>query len=143
MIKKTQHPNIAKANKKPKVYIPDPLEEEIHLAIAEYLDTVIKRPSRWHTIEVSNQASGWQAINRQKKLKKKGVRTGYPDIEIQWRSKLFENTKLIFMEVKSKSGTLSEKQKEVHQELREDGHQVFVVRSVDEVKSILKELGVI
>lgn len=142
-MKRIQHPNIEKVNKKRKVYVPDLLEEEIHLAIAQYLDLVIKRPSRWHTVEVSNQASGGAAINRQKKLKAKGVRTGWPDILIMARGGYVTNTKLIFLEVKSAKGKLSDKQEALHIELREDGHYVFVVRSVDEVKSILKELGVI
>jgi len=147
-MKRIQHPNIAKVNKKRTVYVPDLLEEQIHLAIAQYLDTVIKRPSRWHTVEVSNQASGWQAINRQKKLKAKGVRTGFPDITIFWRSLYAKDVcegqlNLIFLEVKSAKGKLSEKQEALHEELKEDGHYVFVVRSVDDVKLILNELGVI
>lgn len=147
-MKRTQHPNLAKVNKKRKAYVPDLLEEQIHLAIAQYLDTVIKRPSRWHTIEVSNQASEWQAINRQKKLKARGVRTGWPDISIYWINPDSDGwgrpeLKLIFLEVKSAKGKLTEKQEVLHEELKEDGHEVFVVRSVDEVKSILQELGVI
>ncbi len=137
----TQHPNVAKANKKRVSFRIDPLEEQIHLAIAQYLDTVIKRPSRWHTVEVSNQASGGAAINRQKKLKARGVRTGWPDIHLmcgtdtEWMN--------IFFEVKSATGRLSPTQEALHIELKEDGHEVFVVRSVDEVKSILIDLGVI
>lgn len=142
-MKPTKHPNLAKVNKKRKAYVPDLLEEQIHLQIAQYLDLVIKRPSRWHTTEVSNQANGWAAMHRQRRLKAKGVRTGFPDITIKWRSSKFENTKLIYLEVKGKRGKLTEIQEKYHQELIEDGYEVFVVRSVDEVKLILKELEVI
>ncbi len=128
--------------------LPDLLEEQIHLQIAEYLDIVIKRPSRWHTVEVSNQASGWQAINRQKKLKAKGVRTGWPDITIFWINPDSDGwgmpeLKLIFLEVKSATGKISTTQESLHAELREDGHDVYIVRSLEEVKPILEELGVI
>lgn len=144
----TQHPNIAKVNKQRKLYVPDPLEEEIHLAIAQYLDTVIKRPSRWHTIEVSNQASGFAAMHRQKRLKARGVRTGWPDICLYWINPDSDGwgrpeLKLIFLEVKSAKGKLTEKQEELHEELKKDGHYVYVVRSIDEVKAILNKLGVV
>ena len=144
-MKPTQYPNLAKVNKKPKVYILDIKEEAIHLAIAEYLDLVIKRPSRWHTTEVSNQASGFAAMRRQQILKKKGVRTGYPDITIIdtfVEDGLLINS-MIFLEVKSAKGKLTPAQEALHVELREDGHECHVVRSVDDVKIILRALGVI
>jgi len=147
-MKKTQHPNVAKVNKKRTVYVPDLLEEQIHLQIAQYLDLVIKRPSRWHTVEVSNQSGTWAAMHRQKRLKAKGVRTGWPDICIYWNNLEYDGwgcwlLRLVFLEVKSAKGKLTEKQEALHAELKEDGHHVYVVRSVDEVKEILNELGVI
>ena len=139
-----KHKYVAKANKK-KPYEIDLLEEEIHLAIAQYLDLVIKRPSRWHTVEVSNQANGWAAMHRQKRLKAKGVRTGWPDIEIMHRHthEYYWSTDLIFLEVKSATGKLTEKQEALHNELKDDGHYVYVVRSVEDVKEILGNLRII
>jgi hypothetical protein len=122
------------------------LENQIHIAIANYLNLVIKRPSRWTTIEVSNQAQGRAAMIRQMQLKRKGVTTGFPDIMIIERdTDSCGNwiTSLIFLEVKVPSGKLTEKQEVLHQELREDGHHVSVVYSVNDVEIILKELGVI
>lgn len=147
-----KHRFIEKATKRPKIPV---LENQIHTAIARYLDTVIKRPSRWHTVEVSNQAKGKAAMLRQVALKRKGVRIGWPDIEIIWRSPLklvsmdlsgaqmSGGLQLIFLEVKIPGGKLTDKQEVLHQELREDGHHVSVVYSVSDVESILKELGVI
>lgn len=117
------------------------LENKIHQAIAAYLRLVIKRPSRWHTVEVSNQASGKAAMFRQIALKKRGVITGWPDIEIIVVSQ--NNVMMIFLEVKIPGGKLTEKQEALHQELREDGHNVHVVHSVDEVETVLKTLEVI
>lgn len=124
------------------------LENQIHLAIAKYLNTVIKRPSRWHTVEVSNQAHGKAAMYRQMALKAKGVRTGHPDIEILWMNVDSDGwgkpeLKMIFLEVKAPEGRLTERQEALHAELKEDGHEVHVVRSVEDVERILKELGVI
>ena len=143
----SKHPFIDKAIKNQRQ--PDALEYTIHCQIADYLNLVIKRPSRWHTVEVSNQASGAAAMFKQMALKRKGVVTGWPDIEIFWYPKGLKYTEqlphlyMIFLEVKSPTGKLTERQEALHKELREDGHHVFVVRSVNDVESILKELGVI
>ena len=143
-----KHPNIERAIKKQKAFTVPVLENKIHIAIADYLRLVIKRPSRWHTVEVSNQANGRAAMFRQIALKRKGVITGWTDIEIFWinpdcngRGK--PELKMIFLEVKAPDGKLTERQQALHAELREDGHLVYTVRSVEDVEVILKDLGVI
>lgn len=142
-----KHPNINRALKKQKKYRVPVLENTIHAQIAQYLNLVIKRPSRWHTVEVSNQASGRAAMFRQIALKRKGVVTGWPDIcvyhTVRWPGYDITSTDLIFLEVKIPGGQLTEKQAALHKELKEDGHEVHVVHSVDEVKTILEHLGVI
>lgn len=144
------HKFIEKAIKKPK--IPKLSEHQIHCVIGDYLNTVIKKPSRWMTIEVSNQANGKAAMFRQIALKRKGVVTGTPDIFIFWSqevligdSSLYNkgSFRMIFLEVKVPGGKLTDKQEALHKELRDEGHSVFVVYSVDDVKRYLKELGVI
>jgi hypothetical protein len=118
------------------------LESKIHISIASYLRYVIKPPSRWHTVEVSNQQAGRAGMFKQITLKKKGSVTGWPDICIYWQNPdKFENVKLIFLEVKMEGGKLTEKQAELHKELKEEGHSVFVVHSVSEVEVVLKDLG--
>ncbi len=151
MPKKNYH-FIDKAIKASKPHKVPVLENKIHTAIAEYLNMVIKRPSRWHTVEVSNQAGG-TAMFRQIALKKRGCITGWPDIEIIWRDKCTSSCvndlctsgeiKMIFLEVKIPGGKLTDKQEALHKELKEDGHKVFVVNSVEDVKKILKYLDII
>lgn len=136
MIKK-KHPNIDRATGKVPV-----LENKIHIAIADYLNLVIKRPSRWHTVEVSNQQKGRAGMFKQMALKRRGVKTGWPDIEIFLHSG-YKNSAMfyiIFLEVKAPGGELTEVQERLHQELKEDGHQVHVVYGVEEVEQILKGL---
>lgn len=123
-------------------------EEQIHCQIAQYLKLVIKSPSRWWTIEVSNQQAGRAGMFKQIALKKKGVVTGTPDIQIIWVNPDSDGwgrpeLKLIFLEVKAAKGRLTEKQEALHEELRDEGHQVHVVRSVDDVTNVLKEVGII
>lgn len=117
-------------------------ETTIHENIAKYLNLVIRKPSRWWTIEVSNQASGKAAMIRQMALKRRGVTTGTPDIQVKWRKSSGE-LHLIFMEVKALDGKLTEKQAALHQELREEGHSVFVVRSVADAENALVEVGML
>lgn len=142
------HRFIEKATKKPK--IPKSTEYQIHCAIADFLNLNIKKPSRWMTVEISNQASGKAAMFKQIVLKRKGVTTGTPDIFIWYRPQCHiddicacNELKMIFLEVKVLGGKLTDKQEALHKELREEGHNVFVVYSVDDVKRYLKELGVI
>lgn len=116
-------------------------EYHIHCNIAEYLNLVIRKPSRWTTIEVSNQQAGRAGMFKQMCLKKKGVTTGFPDIMIIHVKKY--GIKLIFLEVKAEGGKLTEKQAALHDELRTEGHFVAVVKSVDDTKKILQELGVV
>lgn len=118
------------------------LENQIHTQIARYLDMVIKRPSRWMTIEVSNQAGGRAAMLRQVALKRRGVTSGTPDIFI-WHRNASNELRMIFLEVKVPDGKLTEKQRVLHEELKEEGHEVFITHSVEETKLILEKLGVI
>lgn len=134
-------------NKKTSNRVLTPNEYHIHCAIADYLDTVIKSPSRWCTVEVSNQANGKAAMIRQKMLKRKGVVTGWPDIQIiivtpetTWSMRMVE---MIFFEIKAPKENPTEKQNALHDELRQEGHSVYVVRSVDDVIAALKKEKVI
>ncbi len=119
----------------------------MHCQIAAYLNMVIKKPSRWHTVEVSNHGYGKAAMINQAMDKKKGVITGWPDITIYRVVPMYGYDitliDIIFLEVKVPGGKLTEKQEELHKELREEGHSVYVVYSVDDVKRVLIELGVI
>lgn len=96
----------------------------------------------------SNQAQGKAAMLRQMALKRRGVVTGWPDIEIIWINPDSDGwgrpeLKIIFLEVKAADGSLTEKQKTLHAELIEDGHDVFVVRSVSDVENALRDIGLI
>lgn len=119
-------------------------EFTLHVNIASYLNFVIKEPDFWHSIEVSNQSGGVQAMLRQRRLRKKGVVTGFPDIEI-YRRACEEPCyfRIIFLEIKTKVGKVSDKQKQIHALLSRCGHSVYVVREVEEVRQILIKEGII
>lgn len=93
---------------------------------------------------MSNQSGGVHAMLRQQKLRKKGVVTGFPDIEIYHKvCKEFGYFKIIFLEIKTKAGKVSDKQKQIHELLRRCGHSVYVVREIEEVRQILIKEGII
>jgi hypothetical protein len=67
-------------------------------------------------------------------LKKMGMVSGVPDLC------LLHNGEAYFIEVKNEVGKLSEKQKLIHKAFKRCGFEVFVVRSVEDVQSILNDI---
>ena len=66
-----------------------------------------------------------------------------PDLELfvsktWWRPKVTWSP--IFIEIKTKTGRLSENQKEVHRELRQADCHVVTVKSVEEVETFINTL---
>jgi len=139
---KKRHNSIATATKRRKDGAQGISEKSLHKQIAQYLTMVIRPPSFWQTVEVSNNRGGVQASYNQRERKEKGVITGYPDIEIFWRGE-FENTKLVCLEIKIPGEKAKPHQEEIHMWLRVLGHQVYVVHSIDEVTATLKKVGII
>ena len=115
-----------------------PSEEQIHLSIAQYLFNVL--PNRhdnlvlWTTIEMSNQQGGWKGKVKQDKLKKKGAKKGWPDIQIFWNDGQLRG---LCLEVKKKGGYLSHEQKFVHEELLILGIPTETVRSIDDTREAI------
>jgi hypothetical protein len=68
------------------------------------------------------------------KFKAQGVIAGVPDLVFVW------NGKTHYIEVKTEKGRLSEQQKALHQKWAEQGVIVNVVRSSEEIISIVSEL---
>ena len=73
-----------------------------------------------------------------------GMRAGRPDIEI-----FLSNGRTVFIELKTSRGRLTDKQKQIHQELDDLGHDVRTIYAPDAVSAIkslhkiLCEYGVI
>lgn len=108
-------------------------EEAIHIAIADYLNIALDSRSFWMTIEVSNQQGGYAGFAKQKKLRRKGVKKGTPDIFI------WQDGRILWLEVKSKTGTITDNQDYMHHRLQSLGHMVEIVRSVEDAQEALKK----
>lgn len=71
------------------------------------------------------------------KLKAEGVLAGVPDIHIPMARNGYHS---LYIEMKNgKNGILSDKQKDVIDRLRNEGHKVVVCRSVEEFEIEIKE----
>ena len=68
-------------------------------------------------------------------LKQAGLTPGWPDLGIP-----LDNGRVYWLELKTKSGRLSEKQKAVHEKLRAKGHEVAVAYGFDAAKALLQDL---
>lgn len=125
-------------------------EEEFHIQVAALFNIILDDKVMYQTVENSNQigmfsgypnepdwrrkARAWIkniAFGLQKKLKAKGVKKGFPDIILFYKSKAF------CIELKSKTGTLSVEQKIMHFELDKVGVPTIVAK---DIPTILKAL---
>lgn len=106
-------------------------EDAIHRSILAYLRSVL--PSGWLTIHVPNGGSRHpvEAAN----LKRLGVVAGWPDLSI------YGPTGCYFMEVKAPKGRISNSQHRIMDQLKDMGHPVAVVRSIDDAKAFIAEHG--
>lgn len=70
------------------------------------------------------------------KLKKMGMRAGWPDLEIMHPSNGYHG---LFIEFKSDGGRLSKEQKTILAELERQGYKVAVIKDIDEFISVVDE----
>ncbi len=117
-------------------------EQELHMLVAEFLRERLPEGSVWH----HSPNEGRRHVNYKVKLARMGARSGWPDIEIFVPEIFFvgERWAPIFIELKRpKGGSVSEKQRQVRDELREIGCHWEVCRSVEQVQTFLEGLVVL
>lgn len=85
-------------------------EELIHLDIASFLKNNLQPGALWTTVENSNQQGGSAGLIKQIKLKAKGVRSGWPDIQIFFKHSYSAHIGCLFIELKSRKGSQSDSQ---------------------------------
>ena len=105
-------------------------EEQFHFQAAEYLNLALPREAVWH----HSPNEGRRRPQYTKKLLRKGLHPGWPDIEIIYRGRV------IFIELKTQKGRVSEAQKNCHERLMLAGAVVKVVRNLDELREFLSML---
>ena len=106
-------------------------EDGLHFAVAQYLKLCLKRGVVWCHVPNGEKRD----IRFAAKLKKMGTKAGWPDLQ------LFYEGKAYFIELKAQKGQLSQSQKQVIGSLRDQGFEVKICRSLDEVKAACQEWG--
>jgi len=103
-------------------------EQQISRAIVNELETFLhlKKLSYFVNLEGAKRDKRQQVA-----AKFHGMRPGRPDIEI-----FFPGGRTLFLELKTLKGRLTDKQKDVHQELGVLGHDVRTIYSLDTVSAI-------
>lgn len=115
-----------------------PHEEAFQIETAAYLNAALPKPGAfWY--HVPNQgmfASTRQILSAGARFKKQGLRAGVPDNAIVWGGQAY------FIELKSKTGRISDVQKIVIPEIESAGAPVAVARTLDEVAAALTAWGI-
>lgn len=108
-------------------------EEKLQIAIVEFLGWALPEPLRfWHTPNQRGTRKAWEV----QLLKALGVKPGIGDILIGgWRT-------LIWIEVKTPTGTLSDAQKDWRDWCHLVGIPWFLCRSIDDVVDALESLQI-
>lgn len=66
-----------------------------------------------------------------------GFRSGAPDIQLMWAPR-----NMLFWELKTESGELSDNQETVHAAIAKCGHPVEIIRSLSDVQASIKRHGI-
>lgn len=107
--------------------LPPPSEAEIHASIVDYLNKAKPRGMVVH----HSMNEGKRGPRAQQWLKKAGVRKGWPDLELFYRGRV------LFLEVKSKSGDTTKAQDDVALDLHDAGFRVLVVRNLEDAMAAI------
>lgn len=106
-------------------------EDDLHIAVKQFLDAALPRDAAWTTVEHGGQRRKREAG----RLKTKGLRAGWPDIEIVWHGQAH------FIELKAGRQQVSDVQDACHADLVTAGAHVAVCRSVEAVEGTLRGWG--
>lgn len=123
-------------NKPPRLQLNgDPSEDQFQASVANLLDAILPQGQvAWTHIahggyELSGAARG--------RLYRLGLKRGFPDMVL-----CYEPGRTLWIECKTVTGRLSIDQKQKHDVLRKAGHNVVVVRRIEEVIAALQLYGV-
>ena len=103
------------------------LESEIQIQIVELLKRVLKGNVLWTFFPAGEAGGGRGGRVRGARLKRMGLQPGWPDLQFLHKGRYYG------MEVKTKTGRLSQSQRRMHDLMEDQGISVAVVRSINDV----------
>ena len=105
-------------------------EDKLHVGVWRALQYVIGPEVVFWSNE--NRHNG---LNEGRRRKSRGCIAGIPDLQVAW------NGKVVFIELKTKTGALSSEQRALHARLKAAGFCIAVCRSLDDVLDFLRSVG--
>ena len=107
-------------------------EVTVHISVLDYLRSVIPEALVYHCPN-----GGWRGIREATKFKRMGTLAGVPDLTV-----LAPNGTTFFIEIKTDKGRLSAEQRAFATKAKTLGYPVFTVRSIDDARDALEEMGI-
>lgn len=118
--------------KKPRQDIEGPIQE----AIVTFIYATVRGVVVQHCKNEINR-SGKSIAKEIAKAILRGLRKGFPDLLV-----LLPGGRVVFLEVKAPGNYPDPDQRKLHEEMRALGHQVAVVRGIDDVRAVFSEWGI-
>jgi len=109
---------------------PTQSEDALHRAVVDYLNRALPKDALLH----HSPNEGLHKPQYRAKQLAKGMRPGWPDIQILYQGRL------ICIELKTQAGRVSRKQRGLHEEIVLAGGVVTIIRSLEEVEHFLSQL---
>lgn len=107
-------------------------EDDFHMVVAQFLDFALPPDAAWTTVEHGGQRGKREAG----RLKAKGLKPGWPDVQIVYRGRS------INIELKAPGERLSPEQEGMHEWLTLAGALVYTAKQIEEVEGFLRGCGV-
>lgn len=107
-------------------------EYDFHCQVADTLDKILDpNLTCWSSVENSNHTGGTSGMIKQGKDRRKGVKSGVPDVVVQY------NSTTLWLELKAGKGRTTPTQDLFHKKIKLSGNNVEVIRSINELMGIL------
>lgn len=111
-------------------------EYALHVQISDYLCWVLNKDCYYTSVENSNHMGGMIGRANQVKDKRKGVKTGFPDLLIIYKGQIY------LLEIKIPGKDPTPVQKQEHIRIRQAGGIVEVVHSIDEIRNFFNKYNI-
>ena len=127
-----QNPKIKKI-KSPKIKKLTQTEHDLHIQCVQWFEMQHKCALLNHQANENPRGNKIQMICYNKKMKSLGTKAGFPDIQILY------NEKVLFIELKSLTGKLTESQKALFQQIESNGFPVHIIRTFEDFRTLVND----
>ena len=117
--------------KPPKIKKLTQTEHDLHIQCVQWFEMQHKKPLLNHQANENPRGNKIQMICYNKKMKSLGTKAGFPDIQILY------NEKVLFIELKSLTGKLTDSQKALFQQIESNGFPVHIIRTFEDFRTLV------